>query len=189
MSTEKRQKILETAMKLFVKKGIQGTSTSLIAKEAGVATGTLFHHFPTKEDLLHELYNSIFDKILAYQSEYFNPDTDVKDRLHQIWKLDIEWGTSHPEYTHFLERYSFFYYASEQAIIEAYERFEHCMETFRKAIEQNLMKMDDINYVSDHYIANIRMNILYFIKNPEICNADYIDKTFEIYWKGITNES
>lgn len=187
MSTEKRQKILETAMRLFVERGIQGTATSLIAKEAGVATGTLFHHFPTKEDLVHELYNSIFDKILAYQSEHFNPDTDVRERLRQIWQLDIEWGTSHPKYTHFLERYSFFHYASEQAINEAYERFEHCMGTFREAIEQNMMKMDDIDYISDHYIWNIRMNILYFIKNPEICTRENIDKTFDIYWKGIAN--
>lgn len=188
MSTEKRQNILNAAMKLFVEKGIQSTPTSLIAKEAGVATGTLFHHFPTKEDLVHELYNSIFDMILAYQSEHFNPNADVQERLRQIWQLDIEWGTEHPEYTHFMERYSFFYYASEQAINEAYERFEHCMRAFQEAIEQNLMKIDDINYVSDHYICNVRMNIIYFTKNPEICNRENIDKTFDIYWRGIAND-
>ena len=186
MSTEKRQKILDTAMKLFVEKGIQGTPTSLIAKEAGVATGTLFHHFPTKEDLVNELYNSLFDSLINYQQEHYNPDASVHDRLKQIWRLDIEWGTENIDYSHFLERYSFFYYASEQAIIEVYERFEHCMSTFREAIDKRLVKMDDINYVSDHYIWNIRMNIIYFIANPDQCTPENIDKTFDIYWQGIS---
>ncbi|WP_309496264.1 TetR/AcrR family transcriptional regulator [Sulfurovum sp.] len=187
MGTEKREKILKTAMSLFVEKGIQGTATSLIAKEAGVATGTLFHHFKTKEDLVHALYNSIFDSILEYQERYFNPKTSVYERLRQIWKLDIEWGTSHVEYTHFMERYSFFYYASELAINEACERFKPCMNTFNDAINQKIMKIDDVNYVSDHYIWNIRMNTIYFIDHPEQCTPENIEKTFEIYWNGISH--
>lgn len=47
--TDKRQAILETALRLFVDQGFHGTSTASIAKQAGVATGTLFHHFPTKK--------------------------------------------------------------------------------------------------------------------------------------------
>ncbi len=187
MGTEKREKILQTAMSLFVEKGIQGTATSLIAKEAGVATGTLFHHFKTKEDLVHALYNSIFDSILEYQEKYFDPQGSVYERLRQKWKLDIEWGVSHVEYTHFMEQYSFTYYASELAINEAYERFKTCMTTFHDAIDQKIMKIDDINYLSDHYIWSIRMNILYFINQPEQCTPENIEKTFEIYWNGISN--
>lgn len=183
----KREKILETAMRLFVEKGIQSTPTSLIAKEAGVATGTLFHHFKSKEELVNALYNSIFDSLLEYQQAHFNPDTDVKERLRQIWRLDIEWGTTHVEYSHFMERYSFFYYASELAINEAYERFDHCMSTFNEAIAQKLTKIDEIDYVSDHYIWNVRMNIIYFINHPEQCSPENIEKTFEIYWQGIAH--
>ena len=37
---DKKKKILESALKLFIEKGIDNTSTALISKEAGVATGT-----------------------------------------------------------------------------------------------------------------------------------------------------
>lgn len=187
MSTEKRDKIIQAAMHLFVKKGIQSTSTASIAKEAGVATGTLFHHFKTKEDLVHALYNHIFDSLLAYQEKEFNPNASAYERLQQIWRLDIEWGVTHVEYTHFLEQYSFFYYASELAINEVYERFQSCMTTFHDAIDQKIVKMEDIDYVSDNYVWNIRMNILYFINKPDLCTPDNINKTFEIYWNGISN--
>ena len=50
--TAKRKKILETSIDLFAKNGYSNTSTSEIAKIAGVAEGTIFKHFGTKENLL-----------------------------------------------------------------------------------------------------------------------------------------
>jgi AcrR family transcriptional regulator len=46
-----RQAILKVALPLFAKGGIDGTPVSLIAKAAGVAHGTVFLYFPTKEEL------------------------------------------------------------------------------------------------------------------------------------------
>jgi len=51
----KKEQLLSSALKLFVENGVGNTSTSAIAKEAGVAAGTLFLYFPTKQDLIHEL--------------------------------------------------------------------------------------------------------------------------------------
>ena len=47
-----RRHILETALGLFVRQGIAGTSTRQIARVAGVSEGLVFHHFPRKRDLL-----------------------------------------------------------------------------------------------------------------------------------------
>lgn len=53
--TEKQQKIAESAIKLFAEKGYANTSTSEIAKAAGVAEGTIFRHYKTKDNLLLSL--------------------------------------------------------------------------------------------------------------------------------------
>lgn len=50
--TEKQQKIVEAAIKIFAEKGYANTSTSEIAKAAGVAEGTIFRHYGTKDNLL-----------------------------------------------------------------------------------------------------------------------------------------
>ncbi|XJZ27208.1 TetR/AcrR family transcriptional regulator [Bacillota bacterium Lsc_1132] len=50
--TEKQQRVLEAAISLFAEKGYASTSTSEIAKAAGVAEGTIFRHFGSKENLL-----------------------------------------------------------------------------------------------------------------------------------------
>lgn len=52
--TPTREKILETALRLFSKEGYLGATTREIAKEAGVAEVTLFRYFPSKEMLFEE---------------------------------------------------------------------------------------------------------------------------------------
>ncbi len=49
-----RDKILETALRLFSKEGYLGATTREIAREAGIAEVTLFRHFPSKEKLFEE---------------------------------------------------------------------------------------------------------------------------------------
>lgn len=50
--TSKQQKIVKTAIKMFAEKGYANTPTSEIAKNAGVAEGTIFRHYGTKDNLL-----------------------------------------------------------------------------------------------------------------------------------------
>lgn len=52
-----RDKILDTALRLFSRKGYLGATTREIAREAGVAEVTLFRHFPSKEALFEEVIN------------------------------------------------------------------------------------------------------------------------------------
>lgn len=77
--TLKCKRILETSIDLFAKNGYANTSTSEIAKIAGVAEGTIFKHFGTKENLL-------LSSILPFISNYILPEmlmnlneTEIKD--------------------------------------------------------------------------------------------------------------
>ncbi len=58
MSESTREKILETALKLFSQKGYLGATTKEIAKEAGIAEVTLFRYFSSKEALFGEVINT-----------------------------------------------------------------------------------------------------------------------------------
>ncbi|MCE8007519.1 TetR/AcrR family transcriptional regulator [Aestuariivita sp.] len=48
---DRRSRIIETAMQLFLEKGFSGTSMSAIAKACGITKATLYHHFTGKDDL------------------------------------------------------------------------------------------------------------------------------------------
>lgn len=57
----KEEKILESAIKLFSKKGFSATTTSEIAKAAGVAEGTVFRYYKTKKHLLIKVMSKLIE--------------------------------------------------------------------------------------------------------------------------------
>jgi DNA-binding transcriptional regulator YbjK len=52
-SEDKRNAILDAATRLFAKRGLTAAPRSEISKQAGVAEGTLFTYFKTKDDLIN----------------------------------------------------------------------------------------------------------------------------------------
>ena len=77
--TAKRKKILETSIDLFAKKGYANTSTTEIAKAAGVAEGTIFKHFGTKKNLLlSSISPFIFEYVLPEMIMDFE-NADIKE--------------------------------------------------------------------------------------------------------------
>ncbi|MCQ6280310.1 TetR/AcrR family transcriptional regulator [Bacillus sp. EB600] len=71
--TEKQQKIVETAIQMFAEKGYASTSTNEIAKAAGVAEGTIFRHFGSKENLLLSvILPFLLDAVPVVADEFIN---------------------------------------------------------------------------------------------------------------------
>ncbi len=59
--TEKQQKIVQAALKLFAMEGYASTSTSKVAKTAGVSEGLIFRHFGNKEGLLKAILDQSYE--------------------------------------------------------------------------------------------------------------------------------
>jgi len=59
---KRREQLLASARKLFVKKGFRATTTDEIARKAGLTKGALYYHFSSKEDIFLELIKSIVDR-------------------------------------------------------------------------------------------------------------------------------
>ena len=60
-SDDKRRRILQAAVKVFARRGYFGARVSEIARKAGVADGTIYLYFRSKEDILV----SLFDEVMA----------------------------------------------------------------------------------------------------------------------------
>lgn len=62
---ERRNEILDAADELFTQKGFDGTSTSNILEKVGIARGTLYYHFKSKEDIMDALIERYTSTMLA----------------------------------------------------------------------------------------------------------------------------
>ncbi|MBY6018858.1 TetR/AcrR family transcriptional regulator [Ferrimonas balearica] len=98
----KREQILDTALTLFVEQGIAATATAQIAKVAGVATGTLFHHFPSKAELVAALYRGVKQQ-LADAMATAPPQGPLEHQAQQYWQRGLAWAQAQPRALQFLQ--------------------------------------------------------------------------------------
>jgi len=101
--TERQEKILQAATELFAKEGYHATSTSKVAKRAGVSEGLIFRHYKNKEGLLNvviadgqERFKALYADIVmeTEPSEVVKKSVqlpfDIKESEYEFWKLQFK---------------------------------------------------------------------------------------------------
>ncbi|MGN0773683.1 MAG: TetR/AcrR family transcriptional regulator [Candidatus Ventricola sp.] len=89
---ERREEILDAAERLFAAKGFDSTSTGDILDAVGIARGTLYYHFKSKEDILDGVIQRITDRLIRDASAIVSRrELPVLERLTQaILSLNVE---------------------------------------------------------------------------------------------------
>ena len=94
-SESRRNAILDAATEVIAEKGL-GAPTSLIAEKAGVADGSLYTYFKSKDELLHVLYRELKNEMADAVMSGFPRREGVQVRLKYIWVNLVNWGAKHP---------------------------------------------------------------------------------------------
>jgi AcrR family transcriptional regulator len=100
----KKELLLQSALELFVQNGFHGTATAKIAKEAGVANGTLFQYFATKEDLIIALFISIKEEMAIYIDAKTELALSTKEKIQIQITSTIYWGLANATKFHFVQQ-------------------------------------------------------------------------------------
>lgn len=93
-SEEKRLALLNAAADTVAEHGI-GAPTAQIAKRAGVAEGTLFRYFPTKDDLLNALYVHLNETMRDALVKDYRASGTRQECARALWNGYINWGLAH----------------------------------------------------------------------------------------------
>ena len=82
--SSRRAEILRAAAEVFVERGFDATTTRDIGERAGLLSGSLYHHFDTKEQMLHELVVDVYAPTAGYVARARAAGADGADRLVQL---------------------------------------------------------------------------------------------------------
>jgi len=78
--------VLHAATVLFAQAGFDHVTTKMIADQAGVAQGSVFHHFKTKRDLFIEVHNQYQLQLIGHIDAAAAEATSPEDRFDRIWR-------------------------------------------------------------------------------------------------------
>ena len=84
-STAARDRILETAERLFYRDGYRAVGVDTIVAESGVAKMTLYRHFPSKDELIAAYLKRTNEQLLAWMESLIAPHSDPRKALEAIF--------------------------------------------------------------------------------------------------------
>jgi TetR/AcrR family fatty acid metabolism transcriptional regulator len=87
---DKREAILRAAIRVFAHNGYFNSKVADIAREAGIADGTVYLYFKSKEEILHSIFDRSVEEAIAEARKLLEGITDPREKLRQIALLHLE---------------------------------------------------------------------------------------------------
>ena len=100
---DKKECILSAALELFSEKGFHGTAVPEIAQRAGVAAGTIYRYFTSKEAIVNQLYQRQKAQLLAAVMADFPFQGHARTQVHHFITRVFAFAQQHPQAFKFLE--------------------------------------------------------------------------------------
>ncbi len=205
-SEDKRNAILDAATRLFAERGLAAAPTSEISKRAGVAEGTLFTYFKTKDDLINALYreikleldfktkddliNALYREIKLELADAMMSDfprkMNVRARLRHVWDRYVKWGIANPKQRKVLAQLQVSEVLTNESRDAGSAPFVEFQIMIRHAIEQRIFRNDlPVELISKSLAALVEATIDLTVSNPSKANK-YRDSGFQMFWAGVT---
>jgi AcrR family transcriptional regulator len=135
MKENKRDRILQTARRLFLLYGYSGVSIRTIASQAKLTTGAVYFHFTNKKDI----YKTICFEAIDILSEKFkngiNSRVKTEQKLISTFDSYIEFFYNHRDYYRLLMEYKAAYGAENDERNEVVQKLKDLLDILLKTIE------------------------------------------------------
>lgn len=184
---EKQDQILQSALRLFAAEGL-AVPTAQIAKRSGVANGTLFNYFPTKQDLIDALYIALKKEVAQLFLEAgADRAKSLKESSFVVWNSYVRWAIANPLEHKVMNLFKSANVLSARVLAEADDIFKPFNDLVRIGMEKGEVMKLDVQYLYRIKAAQIGASIdqamLRNLKGKAL--EAHILTSFDIYWRGI----
>jgi len=186
---DKRGEILGAALQIIAEQGFHGAPMAMIAEKAGVAAGTIYCYFESKDILIKELYRDIEEKLLEALREGYQTERPIRERFLHLGTGFLKYWSTHPlEFKYMEQFHNSPYGAALRRGRFAKETKDNCLPypiLFEQGISQQVIKdLPDVVLFALAFgpmITLTRDHILGFI----VLDDQLIEKTITACWDGI----
>ncbi|WP_158790471.1 TetR/AcrR family transcriptional regulator [Granulicella sp. L60] len=182
-SDDKRNAIISAATQIFAERGL-GAPTSAISALAGIAEGTLFTYFKTKDDLVNALYREIKQDLADAMMSGFPRKKSVRSRLQHVWNCYTTWGISHPQQRKVLTQLQLSSILTTQSREAGSAPFAEIETLGEDAIEQGILQNIPMAFVAATLDNSAQTTMNFMASNPRESDW-YRDLGFDMFWKSV----
>ena len=179
-----RQKILNTALRLFTQYGVDATPTARISREAGVSTGTLFHYFPDKGRLVAEVYVFVKKEIASIARHDDDPSLPTRERIEKAVRVYVAWGIKNPLKVRFLNQCYNYPVIDREIQDQICNEFSWMTALFSSAAHEGLVPEIPFEFhtVMTHHITNGILELIEY-GDSGMSDEEIIKNGLAMLWK------
>ena len=184
LSDEKRSALLAAAIDLFSEDGIDATPTAAISKEAGVAEGSLFTYFKSKDGLVNALYLELKAELAQVLMHGFPREGSIAKKLKHLWDRHVAWCASSPKKQKALDRLVLSNRLDAASRAQGAEPFRELDDAVQRAVEDGTLRDLSLPFLHQIFSAMV-MATLQMIATDRVGAARYRREGFEILWNAV----
>lgn len=158
---ERRQKLMECALDLFIEKGYFNTAIRDIIVRSEFGTGTFYNYFIDKEDILKALLEVFTEQIISGFSEYWTKEKDLYKRFIETKRVTME------------------VFAENEKLSEIYSRVAGASDPIDQCIKQFEDKL--IDFYSKNIEYGIQKGVFDNVSVPPLAHAILATEKFLLY--------
>jgi AcrR family transcriptional regulator len=185
---EKEKQLIEASIDLFAKEGFWNTPTSRIAKHAGVATGTLFNYFESKNVLIDAVYKQLKQEWMGHMTASYPQDGTLKQRVEHIWFRFIDWGVRFPVRYSLMSQLKLSNLVSQEVQESQEAELAFAYDMIVQGVADGLLVDAPPDYLGQIFYAQMEAAVHYATENnlTDMPLTRHLAQGFEIFWKGVT---
>lgn len=182
----KIRNIFKAGLKLILDTGIAGLTMSKLAKEAGIATGTLYIYFKSKEELLHSLYIKLNEESLERFMKGYDEKEPFRIGLKKVWINYLTHRIEHYEESVFMEQY----YRSPYITSTHKQLAENMKHPVHQLIRRGKSEMLIKNNIDDEMLFLSLLGFIRELADEHVTkvyklNKVRIEQAFQLSWDAI----
>jgi AcrR family transcriptional regulator len=184
---EKRDEIIRAAVELIAEHGFHGAPMALVAEKAGVAAGTIYRYFESKDDLIRETHAFLEGRLLAALTVDYPEERTIRERFLHVERRIIEYFIAAPMEFRFMEQFfnSPFGVAHRREKLFGTQEKSLIFKLFEEALAQRIVKdlpLPVLCALAFGPLVDVcRDHILEFI----VLDEALIEKTAAACWDGL----
>ena len=179
--------ILQTALQLILKTGLTGLKMSELAREAGMATGTVYIYFDDKVALIQRLYRYLLRKSLSDLNAGIISTDPLRIKIKKITRNYLKDNVDNPEYTAFFEQYfrSPYYVQTDEISVDENAMMQPVYDLIVEGQTQTLIKEADPDLLVTLVCGMLNeLAKQSLFTGQAVSDADW-ELTFQVIWDGV----
>jgi len=158
-NADRHQQILAAAAGLFARKGVAATTVREIADEVGILSGSLYHHFESKEAMVDEILAPYLADLRARYRAVLRADAGPRARLADLIAASLLAVAAHPHATEIFQ--------SDASYLAQFERFGYLKQA-AKDVRKAWLEVLRAGVAAGAFRADLDPNIVYRLMRDAI---------------------